>query len=62
MIDAFGVTRTAYTGSFGYYGFADVRVGQVIILRVAARRYTFTQSIIQLNVMDELTDVDFVSN
>ncbi len=43
MTDSRGVTRTAYTNSFGYYSFADVEVGQTVIFDVRSKRYNFTQ-------------------
>lgn len=62
MTDDSGLILTAYTGSFGQYNFDNVRVGRSVILQVFAGRHTFVEPTIQLSVMDELTDVDFISN
>ncbi|HQZ94940.1 MAG TPA: carboxypeptidase regulatory-like domain-containing protein [Pyrinomonadaceae bacterium] len=58
IIDSMGNRRTATTGSFGYYQFADVEAGGTYTVGVSARRYRFTSRILQ--VQDTLTDVDFV--
>ena len=59
MTDQSGVTRTARTSSFGYYRFEDVQVGGTYILAVVSKRYQFASQV--LNVLDDLTDVDFVA-
>lgn len=61
LTDVNGNSRTIVTGSFGYYRFDDVRVGETYIISVASKRFLFTPSSRVLNVTDELTDVDFVA-
>src|SRR6185295_10057190 len=41
MTDTQGNTRTAITGSFGYYQFSDVAVGETYVFGVAAKQYSF---------------------
>lgn len=60
MTDASGNFRTATTGSFGYYRFEDVEVGSTQIIRVDSKRYNYNVRLVQ--VLDTLTDVDFISN
>ena len=59
ITDAQGVSRRVTTTTFGAYNFDDVEVGQNYIISVNSRRYQFTPRV--LNVMDQLTDVDFVA-
>lgn len=59
MTDPDGVTRTAVTGSFGYYRFDEVEVGRTYVVSIGSKRYTFTPRVI--NVTDELIDLDFVA-
>lgn len=54
-----GEPRTARTGSFGYYRFDDILVGETYLISVASKRYQFTPRTI--GIFDELTDVDFVA-
>ena len=56
--DGEGFLRTARTSSFGYYHFEDIPVGRSYVLKVDSRHYTFNPLFI--NVVDNLTDVDFV--
>ena len=53
-----GETRTAVSATFGYYRFDDVPVGVLYSLTVSAKRYSFDPDT-QINLVDELTDVDF---
>jgi hypothetical protein len=59
LTDAGGITRTAKTGSFGYYRFDDVLTGQTCGIVVTSKGYTFTPRTISIS--SELTDVDFVA-
>jgi hypothetical protein len=60
MTDQAGQTRTAVTGSFGYYHFAEVRTGGTYIVSVTSQRYTFAPRILQ--VFDNVTDFDFIGH
>jgi hypothetical protein len=60
MTDQTGETRTAVTGSFGYYQFTEVRTGGTYVINVTSQRYTFAPQIIQ--VFDNITDLDFIGH
>ncbi|HNU07753.1 MAG TPA: carboxypeptidase regulatory-like domain-containing protein, partial [Pyrinomonadaceae bacterium] len=55
-------TRIVRTGSAGYYRFDGIPVGQTVIISIKSRRFTFAHPTRIVNVTDELTDVDFVSD
>jgi hypothetical protein len=57
-----GELRTTLSSSFGYYRFADIPVGALYVIAVSAKKYTFTESSQARQVMDDLTDVDFVAD
>lgn len=59
LTDVYGSSRTTVTGSFGTFRFTDVEVGQTYILKVSAKRYSFTNPTQVVSVNDELTGLDF---
>ena len=61
MTDATGNTRTAVSGAFGYYSFADVPVGQTYIMSVSSKRYEFLDPIRAITVDDAIDNVDFIA-
>jgi WD40 repeat protein len=61
LTDANGATRTAITGSFGYYRFDDVEVGQTYIVSVRSKRFQFSNPTLVITLMDELTDLTFTA-
>lgn len=61
MTDANGNERTALTTSFGYYRFGDVTAGETVVIRVKARRFSFTQSSLVRSTNDQISDADFIS-
>ena len=50
----------ARSGTFGYYRFDDIPVGQSYILTVSAKRYLFAENTRIITLLDELTDIDFL--
>jgi hypothetical protein len=54
-----GVTRSTYTGMFGYYYLENVPSGQTYILTVNAKRYVFSPQ--SVNITDDLTDLDIIA-
>jgi subtilisin-like proprotein convertase family protein len=60
MIDGAGNVRTTMTGAFGYYRFEDVAAGETYIISARAKRFTFVQPSLLLNVQDETNDVNFI--
>ena len=61
LIAADGATRTALTGPFGYFRIDDVTTGQTYVLSVSSKRFQFAQPSQFLNILDEVTDLIFVS-
>ena len=59
LTDAAGETRTALTGSFGYYRVDDVPAGQTYTLGVMHKRYQFAPKILSVN--EEVADFDFIA-
>jgi hypothetical protein len=57
-----GTIRTARTASFGYFKFDEVLSGQIVTINVQAKRFTFAQPTLILNVADDLTELNFVAN
>jgi hypothetical protein len=51
--------RMARTGSFGYFRFEDVEVGQVYILSVQSKRYGFGQNPQIISVLEDVTNIVF---
>jgi len=61
ITDQSGATRTVKTGTFGYYRFNAVEVGEIYILTVANKRFTFANQTRIISVTEELTDVNFIA-
>jgi hypothetical protein len=59
MQDQEGSVLWAITNPFGYYRFTNVPSGQIYLVSVGHKRYTFQSRTINLG--DELTDLDFVA-
>ncbi|MEJ7846597.1 MAG: S8 family serine peptidase [Pyrinomonadaceae bacterium] len=59
LTDSHGAAFTARTGSFGYYIFENIAVGQTYVATVLKKRYTF--EIRTLNVDDNIAGLNFVS-
>ncbi len=56
-----GVTYSTLTGSFGYFQFSDVPIGEAVVVRVFAKRFTFDEPVRLLKLNDDLTGIDFVA-
>jgi hypothetical protein len=61
MIESDGTTRTVTTGPFGYYRFADVAVGQNVVLTVTSKRFNFDQPTQVVYVIEDMEEVNFVA-
>lgn len=59
LTDGSGATRTVWTGSFGYYRFDNVMVGETYVISVNHKRYTFTPQVV--SVMEDLTELNFMA-
>lgn len=56
-----GTARNARTGSFGHYRFDDVNAGEIYVMSISTKSYTFIPPTIVVWVADELTGVNFVA-
>jgi hypothetical protein len=56
-----GETRYTQTNVFGYYQFQDITVGEVYIVSVAAKRFTFAVNSQVIYVTDEISDLNFMA-
>jgi CSLREA domain-containing protein len=61
LSDAFGQSRHAQTGAFGYFRFTEIPVGATYVLTVSSKRFVFAQPSQVINLTDDLTDVNFTS-
>ncbi len=61
LTDTNGGSRQVRTGSFGYFSFDGLEVGQTYILTVEHKRYTFAQPTQVITLNDEAVSVEFVS-
>ncbi len=59
MTDMNGNTRTARTGSRGYFRFNEVEAGQTYVVSVSSKRYSFAPQVI--SVMEDLTELNFTA-
>ena len=62
LVPATGPRREVVTGSFGYFQFEDVAVGETYILSVAAKRYQFAAPVRVITVTDEISGLDFTAD
>lgn len=53
------VPLTARTGSFGYFKFEDVEVGQIYIISVQSKKYGFGQNPQIVSLLEDVTDIVF---
>lgn len=60
LTDSQGNSRSVSTGSFGYYRFNDVASGQIYVISVVSKRFTFAPQVISLS--DEITELNFMAN
>jgi len=60
--DIAGVSKVAYTNTFGYYSVKGLEVGQTYAVGVSARRYTFANSTMLVNLSDNFDGANFVAS
>ncbi|MCC7309500.1 MAG: carboxypeptidase regulatory-like domain-containing protein [Acidobacteria bacterium] len=58
LTDQNGVVRSARTTAFGYFAFEGIQAGQVVLLNVLSKRYTYQPQVISLT--DSATDLTFM--
>ena len=61
LFDSLGGQRVAQTGTFGYFRFEDVPVGEIYVLTVYSGRFVFVQPSQIITLTEDLTDVNFTS-
>ena len=61
LTDTTGITRTARTGSFGYYSFDDVIAGETYVISIASKRFVFANPTQVISVNDNIVDLDFTA-
>ena len=59
LTNATGIAQTAITGSFGYFRFDEVTVGETYVISVSAKRFEFAQPSQILTIDDARDDVFF---
>jgi hypothetical protein len=62
LTDSSGGSRSVVTGSFGYYRFSEVQVGEIYLLTVQAKKYVFGSPSQVVSVQEELTSLDFIAD
>lgn len=61
LVDESGQVRTALTSTFGYYRFANVDAGKTYMINASAKRFSFTQSVQVLSIVEETDGINFVA-
>ena len=61
LINSAGAGRFAQTGSFGYFRFENVPVGETYILSVESKRFSFAEPTRIIALSADLRDVNFIS-
>ena len=61
MTDNLGNNRIARTTAFGYYHFNNVAAGETYIISAKAKRYTFAQPTLVINIGQDLTEINFTA-
>ena len=54
--------RSAITSAFGYYSLEDLAAGETYLLTVNSKRYTFTVQNRVIELLDNISDADFVAD
>lgn len=61
LTDAQGASRAAVTNQFGIFKFDEIAVGQTVTVSVSSKKYVFAVESQILNVLENLTDVNFTA-
>lgn len=59
LTDSIGNSRTILTKKMGAFRFDDVNAGEIYVITIASRRYTFQPQVISVN--ENLTEVNFTA-
>jgi hypothetical protein len=61
LVYSTGESSYAQTGSFGFYRFDDLVIGETYILTICPKRFTFPMSSQIIILNEDLTEVNFIS-
>jgi len=61
LVDSAGQTRVSNTTTFGYYHFNNIPAGEICVVSVSAKKYTFSQSSQIVSASDDITDINFLA-
>ena len=56
-----GEIRTAKSGSYGFFQFTEIPAGEVYIISVSAKRFTFSQPMRVLHISGDAENINFVA-
>ena len=54
--------RYTQTNPFGYYRFTELQAGNTFVITVSAKRYEFSNPTRVVNLSEDITNADFISN
>ena len=57
-----GARMSARSNPFGYYTFSSIPAGQLYIISISDKRYTFANDTRSLTLNEDLADMDFIAN
>ncbi|MEP6849461.1 MAG: Calx-beta domain-containing protein [Acidobacteriota bacterium] len=57
-----GQTRTAFTNSFGYFGFSDLTAGATYVFTVRSKGYTFSPEARAVSILEDIDKLDFIAD
>ena len=60
LTESDGTIRTTSSGTFGTFRFTEVTVGQIIVLNITAKKFSFDQPFMVLNLIDETGEIEFI--
>lgn len=61
LTEADGTQHTALTGTFGYYRFDDIEVGQTVVVSVRSKRFIFNPPSRIVSLTDGIANLDFIA-
>lgn len=56
-----GTSKISTTGSFGFYHFDDVAVGEIYVLTIFSKRFVFGNPAQIISINEEINNLDFVA-
>jgi Tol biopolymer transport system component len=62
LTDSSGNTRYTNTNNFGFFNFQEVASGEICIIAVSSKQYSFSQPTQTLSVFENVENINFVAN